>query len=692
MGDRKKKETGSPKTALHRKPFGSGPLTAPSLLDAETQSFFEARLQRKEPGPAAPASSGPSIPIGAVDDPFEREADQIADRMMRMPMVAAAPTQQPRATETGNPLQRKPASAASQTEAPPIVHEVLRSPGQPLDRSTRDFFEQRFSRDFSGVRIHTDSRAARSALAVNALAYTVGRHISFGQGLYNPRTTSGAALLAHELTHVVQQRALSPSGAFSGATLIQRDADPGAPAQAQQGPDPNSIAYKQGYDDAKNGRPPQRESDLSEDAVADYKAGYAEGSVLGSAATPGSPAQTQPPADASQTGAKADAGAPPPAKSDDQASRDRQVSCVISEGGCPSSRSGGLPSPEEMQNYNQKCKATSQYTGPDITPSEEECKNPPKPSPLPAAASQQGEWSTGEVVLVGAAVVVGAALIIVFAPELIPAAANLARGAVVALRIGAALAPALPAAAAGGEALVYAEVTASAIEAGTGAVEAGGVAARGAQVLNVVVRSAQPVAQAVQASAPAAQIAVTSSASTLAKAVTIITAAGVSAAALPSDSQTPEKKDDKKKKDCGDKPLFWDPVVSTSSSQPGLLDACFLVGDYSMHGHHTWPEYAGGLSTQPLMGVRGSVHISMLQPQLDAFLIAGFAKDGFTRSLSQNGPFIAHLRTDRALRRQMVAAMNSFYAGFNAAYCNPQIPPVIYQSGIGATLMDLGGP
>jgi hypothetical protein len=111
-----------------------------------------------------------------------------------------------------------------------------------------------------------------------------------------------------------------------------------------------------------------------------------------------------------------------------------------------------------------------------------------------------------------------------------------------------------------------------------------------------------------------------------------------------------------------------------------------------MHGHHTWPEYAGGLSTQPLMGVRGSVHISMLQPQLDAFLIAGFAKDGFTRSLSQNGPFIAHLRTDRALRRQMVAAMNSFYAGFNAAYCNPQIPPVIYQSGIGATLMDLGGP
>jgi hypothetical protein len=172
----------------------------------------------------------------------------------------------------------------------------------------------------------------------------------------------------------------------------------------------------------------------------------------------------------------------------------------------------------------------------------------------------------------------------------------------------------------------------------------------------------------------------------------LVTAAGVAATALPSDSQTPDKKEDKKNKDCGDKPLFWDPVVSTSSSQPGLLDACFLVGDYSMHGHHTWPEYAGGLSAQPLMGVRGSVHISILQPQLDAFLIAGFAKDGLTRSLAQNGPFIARLRTDRALRRQMVAAMNSFYAGFNAAYCNPQIPLVIYQSGIGATLMDLGGP
>jgi hypothetical protein len=91
------------------------------------------------------------------------------------------------------------------SEVPPIVHEVLRSPGQPLNKATRDFFEPRFGHDFSEVRVHTDSRAAESARAVNALAYTVGRHIVFGMGQHLPATSAGHELMAHELTHVVQQ-------------------------------------------------------------------------------------------------------------------------------------------------------------------------------------------------------------------------------------------------------------------------------------------------------------------------------------------------------------------------------------------------------------------------------------------------------------------------------------------------------
>jgi hypothetical protein len=93
------------------------------------------------------------------------------------------------------------------SEVPPIVHEVLRSPGQPLDEKTRAFMEPRFSHDFSNVRVHTDRQAAESARAVNALAYTVGSQIAFGRGRYAPESGTGRQLLAHELAHVVQQRA-----------------------------------------------------------------------------------------------------------------------------------------------------------------------------------------------------------------------------------------------------------------------------------------------------------------------------------------------------------------------------------------------------------------------------------------------------------------------------------------------------
>ncbi|BAP56319.1 hypothetical protein THII_2022 [Thioploca ingrica] len=109
--------------------------------------------------------------------------------------------------EEDKPLLQRRASTPAPTanEAPPIVHDVLRSPGQPLDESTRAFMEPRFNQDFGHVRIHTDAKAAESARAVNALAYTVGRDIVMKRDEYAPATDAGKRLLAHELVHVIQQ-------------------------------------------------------------------------------------------------------------------------------------------------------------------------------------------------------------------------------------------------------------------------------------------------------------------------------------------------------------------------------------------------------------------------------------------------------------------------------------------------------
>jgi hypothetical protein len=106
-------------------------------------------------------------------------------------------------------LQRNAATPSTAPLIPPIVNEVLQSPGHALDAQTRSSMESRFGRDFSRVRVHTNENAAESALAVSALAYTAGRNIVFGAGQYAPGTHAGTQLLAHELAHVVQQRHVS---------------------------------------------------------------------------------------------------------------------------------------------------------------------------------------------------------------------------------------------------------------------------------------------------------------------------------------------------------------------------------------------------------------------------------------------------------------------------------------------------
>src|SRR5439155_6130630 len=126
-----------------------------------------------------------------------------------------------------NKLQRKAAGGSDPKHAPAIVGKVLRAPGAPLDQQARGFMERRFSHSFGDVRVHTGTDAAQSARAVNAHAYTVGRDIVFAGGRYAPGTTNGTRLLAHELTHVVQQR----GAASSPGSGLQIDSPQGAAEQ-----------------------------------------------------------------------------------------------------------------------------------------------------------------------------------------------------------------------------------------------------------------------------------------------------------------------------------------------------------------------------------------------------------------------------------------------------------------------------
>lgn len=128
----------------------------------------------------------------------------------------------PRNLPAPSSINHQPSTAS---EVPPIVHDVLRSPGQPLDEETRTFMERRFGHDFSHVRVHADSRAGFSTRAVNALAYTVGHNIVFQPDFYKPESAEGKRLLAHELTHVLQQG--------GGTARVQRaDSETGKPIEA----------------------------------------------------------------------------------------------------------------------------------------------------------------------------------------------------------------------------------------------------------------------------------------------------------------------------------------------------------------------------------------------------------------------------------------------------------------------------
>lgn len=164
-------------------------------------------------GPPQSSTTARALPIGEVDDPLERVADSVADRVL-----AGAPAVQP--VEPGS------ARFASTTGASGL-HDMLGGPGRPLDPATRRYFEPRFGRDFSDVRVHTGAAADRTASDLGALAYTVGRHIAFAGNRYAPGSGEGRRLIAHELAHVVQQKGAPP--------MVQRAPDRSKPDLRSRG-------------------------------------------------------------------------------------------------------------------------------------------------------------------------------------------------------------------------------------------------------------------------------------------------------------------------------------------------------------------------------------------------------------------------------------------------------------------------
>lgn len=191
--------------------------------------------------PAAPRVAGrvavrpqASLRVSSPADPYEREANRVADRVMRMTADDAVM----RACACDDEVQRSVAPApdpgpSGRPDAGVVARAAVTPTGggRPLDGRTRAWAEGAFAHDFSDVRIHTSGTEARAAESIAARAYTLGRRIVFGSGQYRPDTPGGRRLLAHELTHVIQQ------GGGQGSDVVHRAEVDDDPARCARLPD-----------------------------------------------------------------------------------------------------------------------------------------------------------------------------------------------------------------------------------------------------------------------------------------------------------------------------------------------------------------------------------------------------------------------------------------------------------------------
>jgi hypothetical protein len=175
-------------------------------LDAVASPRFGYDFNRIPLQASAPGAIQTKLAINQPGDAYEQEADGISEQVMAMPVphtVSGAPPH----------IQRLAGQGVGQMDGVPAsVEETLAGSGRPLEPVLRQDMEQRFGHDFSRVRVHSDAAAEQSARDVNANAYTRGHDIVFGAGRFAPATLEGRRLIAHELTHVVQQQTAQLTG------------------------------------------------------------------------------------------------------------------------------------------------------------------------------------------------------------------------------------------------------------------------------------------------------------------------------------------------------------------------------------------------------------------------------------------------------------------------------------------------
>jgi hypothetical protein len=568
----------------------------------------------------------PKLMLGAQSDPYEQEADRVAASVMRMPepgpeTVQRACSECKREPEQGGrepEIRRQEATSSAPEIGPDTETEIhgMRGSGQPLPPSVRRFMEPRFGEDFSGVRIHKGPEAVRTAQALNARAYTVGRDVMFGAGQYAPDTSDGRKLLAHELTHVAQQEA-TPGPDQSSAQLVQRDDDGSNAvnldqeyqAAVQSGDWLAAAEWLNGFnrEDIQ-----ARLAMLTQNQIASLHKGALDNPRVGSQSQiaqltePGTPLASTPPPAASIAPpppvATTPGGAPAATTSEDQASRARQVACVVRLGGCPSSRDGGIPSSDDIQNYNQQCKEKegTQYTGPDITPTDDECKNPPQ-APPPAANLQQEGWTTGEKVAITVLAVVGTALAVGAVVAIVAASGGtLAPLALAVITAVTPVAEAAGGAALGAEALGGATIVLEVTGGGAAA------AAASAPVVATATLGATGTTAAAVAAAPAVAPAVATIAVAQSSSAALATAAalGIGASVTLQSDQPPVKEDDQKKRPC--KVGRYGSLICPAGEQ-----AHHIVADYTLRCGNRTEGMAGKKRIEGLPSFRDGPSICL---------------------------------------------------------------------------------
>ena len=197
------------------------PMNSPARRNAVIPTSQHAGHRRAVRQILGHAEIQPKLVVGAPDDKYEREADRMADAVMRMPAPAphsqnAAPCpsceaqhqeleQVQTALSQSGPNSRGVQGSFAADAGIETTIRSIRGGGQPLPSELRRFYEPRFGYRFDHVRLHTGDQAARTSQAIHARAFTLGPDIVFGPGQFAPQTASGRHLLAHELTHVIQQ-------------------------------------------------------------------------------------------------------------------------------------------------------------------------------------------------------------------------------------------------------------------------------------------------------------------------------------------------------------------------------------------------------------------------------------------------------------------------------------------------------